>query len=85
MDNVVKLPGAEIVARVPEQTIIDRLEEMLAKAKRGEVTSIAFACVLDRQYVATFYHRGEGDHFGLLTGAVALVNHRVVAGFEKGE
>ncbi len=49
-DNVVKL-GAKLSApNPPSQNVIDELEDLLVRAKRGELRAIAYACVnLDRQ------------------------------------
>lgn len=72
MTNVVELKTrpAEI-----NESVVARIEEILAKAKQGEITAVAIAGVdLDGSISCSW---SETDDFGRLLGSVARLLHRI--------
>jgi hypothetical protein len=54
---------------------VQRLEELLERAKSGEIKGIAAAVVWTNDSVSTCFSRGS---FSRLAGAVALLQHRII-------
>jgi hypothetical protein len=59
----------------PDQAIIDRLEDLLARARRGEVSALAYATVSPGGHKATGWDGTQGTRDQLGT-AIAILSHR---------
>jgi len=66
-----------LVQPAPEPTVVKRLEDMLERARTGEIVCVAVAGVLRGGGIATCW--SAGDYFWPLTGALAHLTHRIHA------
>jgi hypothetical protein len=66
----------------PDQTIIDKLRELLAEAERGEIKGFGVFYVLGNDAIGTGWTPGCADSFQMVAGAAKLF-HRVVAADTK--
>lgn len=77
-DNIVRLPGAEVPSPETDPTVIAILEDFLAKARKGEIRSIALAGTTWEGGVATVWQRGEAQNLWCLLAATDLLHARVM-------
>lgn len=82
MGEVVNAFGQSLVPD-PDQEIIDKLDELLDRAKRGELTGIAYAMVRPNGAVGTGWV-GENCSSNDMLGAVAALQVRYVRSWEEG-
>ena len=74
MTNVVQFPGVtSALEPVPE--VVQQLEDLLARAKTGEIREVAIAAVTDQKSITTAWHH-ENDYFRLV-GAVSWLSRRL--------
>lgn len=75
--NVVTIHGgsADPRAGVPNDTVIEYLEELLERARSGDVQGIAGG-YLDRDLVASYFVIGKAGTYGM-TGALVCATNRV--------
>jgi len=72
MDNIAKLVTRPELAHVD---VIEKLEDALEKAKRGEIIGVGVAYVTNDGAIGTGFSRCEAG--GSLIGACALLSHRL--------
>jgi len=72
MSNIVELKSRPVVI---VESVVARLEEMLADARAGKITAVAIAAVASDG--ASTQSWSEGDDFGEMLGAVARLQHRL--------
>lgn len=77
MSNVVGLRG-EIPLYTPVPEVIECLEELLARAKAGEVRAVALAYVLPEGITGTAWNSGAASRHEL-TSAIAQLEFRHMA------
>lgn len=58
------------------QQVIDHLEAVLARAREGEVTSVAIAATLPDGRSYTGF--SESEHVQVLLGAVRILEHKII-------
>lgn len=73
--KVVSLTGAHTPATEPVADVVRKLEEMLVKAKTGEIRSVAIAAVTTEMRTLTVYD-SENQIFQLL-GAISYLQTRI--------
>lgn len=66
----------------PDQDTIDKLEELLAQAKRGELSGIAYAMLRPNGAIGTGWV-GEKRSGNSMLGAVAALHVRYVRSWEE--
>jgi hypothetical protein len=74
--EVVSLHSNPTNAGKPNQEIVDIIERLLARAKRGEIASFAWALVEPGNYFGTGFHFG-GRPNTELSGVVAGLQYRI--------
>ena len=81
MSKVVSLHGAPIggISNEPDQMVIDLLEDLLERAKAGDVQALAYANVAPGGAVASGWE-GAGASVHSLGFAVSVLHHRYYSG-----
>lgn len=86
MSKVVSLHGAPIggIGNEPDQMVIDMLEDLLERAKVGDVQALAYAHVAPGGAVANGWE-GTGASVHSLGFAVSVLHHRYYSGLHDVE
>lgn len=86
MSKVVSLHGAPIggIGNEPDQMVVDMLEDLLARAKVGDVQALAYAHVAPGGSVANGWE-GTGASVHSLGFAVSVLHHRYYSGLQDAE
>lgn len=80
-NKVVSLNGAHTPATEPVADVVRKIEEMLAKAKAGEIRSVAIAAVTENERTLTVYD-SENQIFQLM-GALSYLQTRIGIAIES--
>lgn len=76
--NVISfMDGGEVVD--PQAEVVDMIEELLVRAKAGQVVALAFATVRPDGTTGTAFN--EGIHPLQLLAATSILQARIVAGY----
>lgn len=67
----------DMASMTPQPDVVATLEDLLARARAGEVRGVAVACSLTGRERATAYALGDGDYAHLVAG-VAWLQHRLI-------
>jgi hypothetical protein len=62
--------------RQPNKKIVEKLERFLDEAKRGDITSIAYAIVKPNQFISEGYELGPFNNYAL-NAAVDILHYRI--------
>lgn len=76
MSNVKQLPGTGTLITEPNETVVAMLEDFLAKAKAGDIRSVAIAAVGLQHNSMTAYHT-ENQTWSLIGSTQYLVGRMV--------
>lgn len=79
MAQIIGLNGAPVVVehgQIPVAAIVQRLEELTAQAKRGDILAMAVALVRPGYTTSTMYETGDAPCSHQLMAAIAYLHHR---------
>ena len=74
MNNVTHL---SLSADTPVASVVELLEDMLARAQTGEIRGVAIACVTTDRCTSTAFERGDGS-IAMLMASTLYLQHRLV-------
>lgn len=78
MSNIHVMPGGTIPPGEPVKGTVELLENLLAKAKSGELRAVAVSYMLGERRVVTDWHSAT-DYFALI-GGVGWLHQRMLEG-----
>lgn len=78
MSDIIKLVPKTSEATGPDAEVIERIEELLERARRGDIVGIAYAVIEQNNGMGTGWCGGHGtrDRIGM---AVGILNHRYIS------
>lgn len=82
MSEVVSIHGHSVPGE-PEPGVVEALEYLLERAKRGDLTAVAYATVALSGAQATGWAGGSGTRHPLAS-TIMMLNHRYAAGLLEG-
>lgn len=56
---------------------VNALEQILARARNGEIVQVAIAYVTDAGYTGNTYGAHKGQHMGLMLGSIDMMHLRI--------
>ncbi len=71
----------KVLTRGPNPQVIELLEDMLERAKSGQIRGIAIATVNRDDCTSTVFELGDG-YLAPLTGSVSYLHKRLLAEFD---
>lgn len=78
MSNIHVMPGGTVPPGEPVKAAVELLENLLVKAKSGELRAVAVSYMLGERRIVTDWH-SDTDYFALI-GGVGWLHQRMLEG-----